>query len=214
MNAPTAAVDVERDDTEIVEGLRQRDRQTTLAVLDRYDSSMVRLAMSYGHVRAAAEQLVTETWSEIYTKIRQFDGSMPLKPWLFREVARRAAADAPPGGGVTAREAPAVDPSRFYGRQTRWPGHWREKDGVLPVPWSEVAPDVDDAAKAAYIQAALERLPPNIRQVVILRDADGWNAEDVRLALGVSEDDQRELLARARSALRADVELRLKEPSR
>jgi DNA-directed RNA polymerase specialized sigma24 family protein len=213
MNASTAAVDAARDDREMIEGLRQRDRQTTLAVLDRYDSSMVRLAMSYGHVRAAAEQIVTETWSEIYTKLRDFDGSTPLKPWLFRHVARRAAADAP-AGVVTTREPPAVDPRRFYGRQTRWPGHWREREGVLPVPWSELAPHVDDDAKAAYIQSALERLPSVVRQVAILRDAEGWSAEDVRLALDVAEDDQRDLLARARRAIRADLELRLKDASR
>jgi RNA polymerase sigma-70 factor, ECF subfamily len=210
MNASTAAVDAARDDREIIQGLRERDRQTTLEVLDRYDSSMVRLAMSYGHLRGAAEQLVNETWSEIYTKIRDFDGSTPLKPWLFRQVARRAAADAPSERGVAARGGPAVDPRRFYGRQTRWPGHWREKEGV-PVPWTELAPHVDDDAKSAYIQSALERLPPVARQVVILRDADGWSAADVRAALDVSEEDQRELLANARSVIRADLERRLTE---
>ena len=167
---------------------------------------MVRLAMSYGHPRSVAEQLVADAWSEIFDDVRDFDGSTPLRPWLFRRVLRRAVAGSDGAGGAAGDEPP-VDPRRFYGPQTRWPGHWRETADAMPVPWTALTPLADEE-KAAFVQSAIERLPARMRQVVVLRDVDGWSADDVRLATDVPETEQASLLARARSAIRADLERR------
>ena len=53
---------------------------------------------------------------------------------------------------------------------------------------------------------AIAALPPRQRQVITLRDLQGLSAEDARNALGVSETNQRVLLHRARSKVRAALE--------
>jgi DNA-directed RNA polymerase specialized sigma24 family protein len=212
-NASTAAA-AAIDEAELVEGLRQRERHATLAVLDMYDTSMVRLAMSYGHLRTAAEQLVNETWSEIYDAVREFDGTVPLKPWLFRQVAERSAADAKGNEDAAVPARPAMDPRRFYGSQTRWPGHWREQEDFLPRRWSELAPSLSDDDRAAYLQSAIALVRGKARQVVLLRDEEGWTPEEVQLTLDLADDEQEELLARARGTICVELERRLKEAAR
>jgi RNA polymerase sigma-70 factor (ECF subfamily) len=59
------------------------------------------------------------------------------------------------------------------------------------------------------ILAAIERLPPAQREVITLRDVDGWSSEEVRNALEISETNQRVLLHRARSKVRGAIEQHL-----
>jgi RNA polymerase sigma-70 factor (ECF subfamily) len=59
------------------------------------------------------------------------------------------------------------------------------------------------------ILQAIERLPPAQREVITLRDVEGWSSEDVRNALELSETNQRVLLHRARSKVRGAIERHL-----
>jgi RNA polymerase sigma-70 factor, ECF subfamily len=49
-------------------------------------------------------------------------------------------------------------------------------------------------------------LPENQRRVLVLRDIEGWSSEEVRDLLELSEVNQRVLLHRARSRVRAALE--------
>jgi RNA polymerase sigma-70 factor (ECF subfamily) len=54
--------------------------------------------------------------------------------------------------------------------------------------------------------AALESLPPAQREVITLRDMEGFLSEEVCEVLNLSEANQRVLLHRARSRVRAGIE--------
>jgi RNA polymerase sigma-70 factor (ECF subfamily) len=62
---------------------------------------------------------------------------------------------------------------------------------------------------AAQIQQSLQELPTRQREVVMLRDVDGLSGQEVCDALEISEANQRVLLHRGRSRLRAALELQL-----
>jgi len=59
------------------------------------------------------------------------------------------------------------------------------------------------------ILTAIERLSPAQRLVVTLRDIEGWTADEACQALEVSESNQRVLLHRGRSKVRAALERHL-----
>ena len=58
----------------------------------------------------------------------------------------------------------------------------------------------------ACIQRAVEDLPPNQREIITLRDIEGWTSEETCTFLGISEVNQRVLLHRARSKVRTVLE--------
>ena len=101
-------------------------------------------------------------------------------------------------------DAPAVDPERFLGADhDRWPHHW----ATPPRRWEE-SPDrhLESAEVLTRIREAIERLPPAQRVVITLRDMYGCESGEVCNALDLTETNQRVLLHRARSRVRADLE--------
>jgi RNA polymerase sigma-70 factor, ECF subfamily len=66
----------------------------------------------------------------------------------------------------------------------------------------------DHSAGLAELAEAISQLALQRRQVVALRDIEGWTAAEVAELLGVSEANQRVLLHRARNTLRVRLERR------
>jgi RNA polymerase sigma-70 factor (ECF subfamily) len=100
-------------------------------------------------------------------------------------------------------EGPSVSSDRFRDDTERWPGHWSHP----PEPWPDAR--VESNEMLALVREAIETLPEAQRTVMSLRDVDGWESGEVCELLGISEGNQRVLLHRARSKVRAFVEERL-----
>ena len=59
---------------------------------------------------------------------------------------------------------------------------------------------------ASSLRKALLRLPGTQREVVVLRDLEGLSTREVADVVGISEDNVKQRLHRARVALRAALE--------
>ena len=55
------------------------------------------------------------------------------------------------------------------------------------------------------LETAIATLPARQREVIQLRDVDGWSAAEVCNALGISDTNQRVLLHRARDRVREEL---------
>ncbi len=56
------------------------------------------------------------------------------------------------------------------------------------------------------IEMAIDRLPEAQREVILLRDVEGWTPMEVADALEITDGNERVLLHRARSKVRAALE--------
>ena len=101
-------------------------------------------------------------------------------------------------------DRPAVDPSRFRpSSDARWPGHWAEP----PADWgSDAEGRLLGRETQDVISSAMDTLAPAQRLVMPLRDLEGWDSDEVCAALEISPGNQRVLLHRARSRVRAALE--------
>jgi RNA polymerase sigma-70 factor, ECF subfamily len=188
-------------DARLLAGLRAGDEAAFVELVRRYSPALLRLAQAYVPSRAIAEEVVQETWLGVLRGIDRFEGRSTVKTWLFRIAANRARTRGareprtlplvPDDGG------PSVDPDRFLpADHPKWPRHW----AVEP---SEI---VETAETVAHVRDAIERLPAMQRAVITLRDVHGWDGAEVCEALELSEGNQRVLLHRARSRVRAQLE--------
>jgi RNA polymerase sigma-70 factor (ECF subfamily) len=129
--------------------------------------------------------------------IDRFEARSSLKTWIYRIVANvartRAVREARSAPFSALATEPSVDPERFLED-----GHW-----ASPIePWH----DVLAAELRAVVDDAIAGLPEQQRLVVQLRDVEGFSSEEVCNVLDLTETNQRVLLHRARSKVRAAVE--------
>ena len=101
---------------------------------------------------------------------------------------------------------------RAVGRPDRFVAERRLGDP--PASWA-LQPEARlvSAETREVIASAIDALPPAQRIVISLRDVEGWPSEEVRNVLDISESNQRVLLHRARSKVRAALEEYLKSMS-
>ena len=202
------------DDLRLVEALRCWDEAAFVLLVDRYHTELLRLASIYVQDRAVAEEVVQDTWLGVLQGLSRFEARSSLRTWIFHILINRAKTRAArearsvPFSAVWHPELepaePAVEPERFYAAGP-WRGHWIS-DSALPT-WADVPEErLLSAETCAQIRAAIAALPPSQREVITLRDVEGWTSDEVCHMLGVSETNQRVLLHRARSRVRRALE--------
>src|ERR671926_1922101 len=120
------------EDMQLVEALRAGDEAAFQALMDMYGASMLRVARMFVASRAIAEEVVQDAWIGVLNGIGRFEGRSSLKTWIFRIVTNTAKTRAQREGRSVPFSSlapddpgePAVDPDRFLGDESRYPGHW------------------------------------------------------------------------------------------
>jgi RNA polymerase sigma-70 factor (ECF subfamily) len=203
----------EGQDRELVAALRRGDEAAFMELVEELGPTLLRVARMYVPSAAVAEEVVQETWIGVLNGIDRFEGRSSVKTWIFRiltniaktrgERERRSVPFS--SAARAAADQPSVDPDRFLPAGDEHARAW-----VLgPVPWPGPEERLLSGETRDVILAAIEKLPPAQREVITLRDVDGWSSEEVRNALEISETNQRVLLHRARSKVRGAIEQHL-----
>jgi RNA polymerase sigma-70 factor (ECF subfamily) len=198
------------EEHELIQRLREGDDDAFMELIDRYGAMMLRVAQMYVRDRGTAEEVVQETWLAVLNGIDRFEERSSLKTWLFRILTNRAKTRGQRDGRMvpfsslvaegTEGEEPSVNPDRFLGLDSPTPGAW----AVPPVPWPEDR--LLERETLGVIEMAIDELPDAQREVILLRDVDGWTPMDVSDVLGITDGNQRVLLHRARTKVRAALE--------
>jgi RNA polymerase sigma-70 factor (ECF subfamily) len=208
-----------RAERELVEALRNGDEAVFEALVSRLYPQMLRIAAIYVPTRALAEEVVQEAWLGVLRGLDRFEARASLRTWIFRILTncaktrgvreRRSIPFSDAWNAAAEPDEPSVDPDRFLAADhPRWPGHWvrrPESWGDAPEEWLLSRETLD------HITRAIAALPPAQREVITLRDVEGWTAGEVCQALNLSDANQRVLLHRARAKVRNALENYFKE---
>jgi RNA polymerase sigma-70 factor (ECF subfamily) len=200
------------DDHALVERLRAGDEEAFMELVERWSPSMVRVARMYVPTTALAEDVVQETWLAVLNGLNRFEERSSLRTWVYRILVNRARTRGErerrsiPFASLARNELdddePAVNPDRFVSNGPG-AGSW----GAPPVRWTD-EPERALGSKEGVemIEREIAKLPETQRLVITMRDIAGLSSEEVRNALDLSETNQRVLLHRARSKVRAALE--------
>jgi len=209
-----------REDAALVERLRNRDEASFLELVRRHHGALVRLAQSFVNNRAIAEEVAQDTWVAVLQGVERFEGRSSLKTWLFqilinraktrgvreaRSVSFSALNDMNSGHGYS-----SVDPSRFLSSDdSEHPGGCASQ----PQQWDMTPEQLLLSQECRiFIEQAIASLPELQKEVITLRDVQGWDNDEICVVLGISEANCRVLLHRARSRMRQALENYLRKP--
>jgi RNA polymerase sigma-70 factor (ECF subfamily) len=204
-----AGRDASAAEAELLARLRAGDEAAFEAVVARHYGTMLAVAQTYVKGRSVAEEVVQETWLAVIQGLDRFEGRASLKTWILSILVNKAKtrgvreARIVPFAALAAEDGePAVAPERFRGPEDAFPGHWR----AYPADWRAADVAVEDRETLRVAMRAIADLPPAQQTVIRMRDVEGYSSEEVCSALDVSEGNQRVLLHRARSKVRAALE--------
>jgi RNA polymerase sigma-70 factor (ECF subfamily) len=206
-----------RTEGNLLAALRAGDAFAFGELVDRLNGPLLHVARMYASNPAIAEEVVQEAWIGVIQGLDRFEGRSSLRTWCSRivvNIARTRAArehrqipfsafEDPTSGAAE----PSVDAGRFLPpNDPEWPGHWVS----YPARWDEIPEERLLAGETRLvIDTAIETLPPGQRDVITLRDLNGWESDEVCNALAISATNQRVLLHRARAKVRRALEFHL-----
>lgn len=198
-------------EAKLIERLREGEEAAFIGLVEQHGSSLRRIARLYAPW-AVADEVVQETWIAVLRGIDRFEGRASLRTWIVRiliNIARthgaREQRQIPFSALVDPAAEPevAVDLDRFQGPDGRFPGGWIS----FPERWDEQPEERYLSGEGVEVaRQAIATLPPAQREVVTLRDVEGWTSDEVSEALAISPGNQRVLLHRGRSRVRAALD--------
>ena len=195
--------------------LRAGDEGAFGELVDKHHGALIRMALSHVADREVAEEVVQDTWIAVIEGLSRFEGRSSLRTWIFGILIHKAK-----DRGVREKrhttfsalesyeddQDEAIDPSRFQ-QSGEWAGHW-----AFPrQPWDDQTPEKLLASQQAVsaMNQAIEALPRNLKEVLILRDVDGLESQEVCELLKITETNLYVRLHRARERVRRAVEVYL-----
>ena len=149
--------------------------------------------------------LAQETFLRAYRALPQFRGEAQFYTWLYR-IAVNTAKKAM----VELNRSPIITESALRGK---------EDDDETSLPGRELTtdetPETVIAAQeiAQAVNAAMDALPEDLRQAIVLREIEGMSYEDIAAAMDCPIGTVRSRIFRAREAISAKVKPMLERQS-
>lgn len=203
-----------RDEARLIRAIRAGDEAAFAGLVDRYSPDLLQLARAHTDDVDLAEDALQEAWIAVLRGIDRFEGRSSLRTWIGSIFLRRLFTKLEGErryiglsqlveSELTGSE-PVMPAERFLSADhEKWPGHWK----LPPTSWGQTPEDrLLSRETQDLIGRAIVALPIAQRQVIALRDIGGWSAAEVCDILELTEANQRVLLHRARSRVRAALE--------
>jgi RNA polymerase sigma-70 factor, ECF subfamily len=205
---------VSPEESALLDALRRGDEGAFARLVGEHHASLRRVARLYVGNAAIADEIVQDTWLGVIRGIWAFEGRSSLKTWIFRILVNRARTRA----ARESRSAFAGTPSMESGAEAVRPvsPEYLFLADNAPTPGRSAQPPLDPGLSPERslltkelrerLGGVIDALPSNLRIVLWLRDVEGWSSQEVCNALAIQETNQRVLLHRARSRVRAALE--------
>ncbi|HKW98662.1 MAG TPA: sigma-70 family RNA polymerase sigma factor [Bryobacteraceae bacterium] len=186
-----------RADEQLVERLRAGEEAAYETLLARFQQPAYNLAFRLLNDSDDASDAVQEVFLKVFRNVRHFRRQSSLKTWIYR---------------ITVNEA--HNRRRwFFRHRSREVGldHEPEESRTREVPDSARSPFdcAFDREKQVMIEAALGRINPLFREVVVLRDIEDLSYEEIAEILQISLGTVKSRIMRGREALRQELTGRL-----
>jgi RNA polymerase sigma-70 factor (ECF subfamily) len=184
-------------DAALLARLRGGDEAAFAELVRTHGGRMLAVARRYLDNEEAAQDCVQEAFMAAFKSLDRFEGRSSLATWLHRitvnaalQVLRRR----------SHKDEVAIEP---------WMPSFDE-EGFLEGPTVVTAADAEDLLARddvrAEVRAAIDRLPPSYRNVLLLRDIEGLSIKEVAEMLELTENNAKVRLHRARTALKKQLE--------
>ena len=178
-----------------LESLKAGDREAFARLVDETSGHIYRVALQILGDEQDAEDVLQETYIKAFRSLPDFEGRSSLTTWLYRIAVNEALMM------VRKRKSQAisVEESNSFDAEA-------ESDRMEIVDWCCLPEgELLSSESRRFLDRAVQTLPANLRVVFVMRDLEGLSIQDTAEALGLSENNVKTRLLRARLRLRQEL---------
>lgn len=157
--------------------LRNGDQEAWRTCVEQWSPKLLRYLRYSLPTEQDAQDLLSETWVAVVRSIRSFDGRSSLATWLYA-IAHHKLVD-------------------FYKAKRNTPTEQLDDD----------LPESDEriSAEALDLRAAMSRLNPEQRRVLLLKYREGFSTDEIARIIARSYKATESLLTRSRERLKTEL---------
>ena len=155
-------------------------------LLERYGRRIFNLARRMSGNPATAEDLTQEVFLLLLRKIRQYDGRAALSTWIYRVAVNRIISE-------FRRQPPATEAAE---------GDMAALRIASAAPTSSSTSASGSSILRLDLEAAIGRLPPGYRAVLLMHDVEGLRHQEIAEILDISVGTSKSQLHHARMQMR------------
>lgn len=185
-------------DEELMEKFYEGDREALGVIFERHKDGVFNFALRMVNNRADAEDITADTFGRLCDGRNRFVQNARFKTWLYT-IARNASID------------------KIRGRK-KWGSMWFQKQDSSEELFMDVPSSEDSASQTLQrketiqlIQMAIDLLPQDQKEAIILREYQELSYEDIAQILGCSLANVKVLIYRARVQLKNHIPASIKE---
>lgn len=173
--------------------LKEGNENAFRRLFELYGDSMYNLALGISGNPADAENVVQESFTEVFRSVARFRGDAKLSTWVYR-ITLNKALEAERRKKRKKRAAKLVSLFGFERGEEVHGVHW-EHPGIV----------AENKELAALLAQALEKLPENQRAAFTLHKLEGMEYREIADILGVSLSSVESLMHRAKTNLQKQL---------
>jgi RNA polymerase sigma-70 factor (ECF subfamily) len=184
----------EIENTASLNALKAGDKEAFARLVDETSGHIYRVALQITGNSLDAEDVLQETYLKAYRALPGFEGRSSLTTWLYRIAVNEALM------AIRRRKPQALSVDEGS------PDPEVESDGMEIVDFC-CLPEGELLSGEArrFMDKAIQKLPANLRVVFVMRDLEGLSIQETAEDLGLSENNVKTRLLRARLRLRQEL---------
>ncbi len=191
MKKPTEKV----TDEILIARFQQGDLQAFDTLVRRYKDQLLNYVYRFVGNRVDAEDIIQETFLRVFKNKHYYKEIAKFSTWVYTIA-----------GNLAKTELRRRKRRKFFSVSNFVND---ERDYDIPDLDRNPEQEVDGAIKEAYIQKAIDKLPPKFKEVILLRDVQGFAYEEISQILNIPLGTVKSRVNRGRLKLQEDLKFLL-----
>jgi RNA polymerase sigma-70 factor (ECF subfamily) len=186
-------------DEELIREAKSGSRSAFTSLVKRYEETVFRFSLKLCRDKEKAEEVLQDTFINVYRKLGSFDGKSKFSTWLYTIVTnnclmkRRRSKIQGLEEPLEVLDSPASSPDGRFAHQI--------------MRWEDSPADILLGKELhRLLDESILKLPEIYRAVFILRDVEGKSNEETAEVLKISTEAAKSRLRRARAFLREQLD--------
>ena len=174
----------------LVERVQRGDRRAFDLLVLKYQRKLIRLLGRFVYDQAELEDIAQESFIKAYRALPNFRGESAFYTWLYRIAIN------------TAKNHLASSGRRLQVRSSSGDEEEEGLDEIANAPdFNTPEEQLQSKQIGTTVDAAMEALPADLRQAIVLRELEGMSYEDIAIAMDCPVGTVRSRIFRAREAI-------------